>query len=209
MPSLDLPPDPEAERIHEAARGFRPYPAYPDDETGPTLQDPVPGYFAPPATAGQTVTPAAPPTVKELKQAWKQIKKGTPPDQALAGLGGLAGLSGVTGAAGVTVPAAAGPDAPYGRDRRTGEPLSDKYKLVGALLQLCLGPLGVGRFYLGYVGIGFLSMAVLTVAIVTTATAFLWLPWWILFVALGLWSIADFVLIISGHVRDADGRKLK
>ena len=43
--------------------------------------------------------------------------------------------------------------APYGRDPFTGQPLSDKQKLVAGLLQIFLGTLGVGRFYSGHTSI--------------------------------------------------------
>ena len=42
--------------------------------------------------------------------------------------------------------------APFGVDPLTGLPYSDKSKLVAGLLQIFLGGLGIGRFYLGNVG---------------------------------------------------------
>ncbi|PYE14255.1 TM2 domain-containing protein [Williamsia limnetica] len=45
------------------------------------------------------------------------------------------------------------PGAPFGRDPYTGEPLSDKSKVVAGLLQLFLGGFGAGRFYIGSNGI--------------------------------------------------------
>ena len=41
------------------------------------------------------------------------------------------------------------PGAPYGRDPKTGLPLSDKSKMTAGLLQLFFGCFGAGRFYLG------------------------------------------------------------
>ena len=48
------------------------------------------------------------------------------------------------------------PAAPYGRHPLTGEPLSDKSKIVAGLLQLIglFGLVGIGRIYLGYAGLG-------------------------------------------------------
>ncbi|MGX1271933.1 hypothetical protein RKD18_005127 [Streptomyces phaeoluteigriseus] len=48
----------------------------------------------------------------------------------------------------MTVPT---PEAPYGVDPM-GRPYSDKSKIVAGILQLFLGYLGIGRFYVGSVG---------------------------------------------------------
>jgi TM2 domain-containing membrane protein YozV len=79
--------------------------------------------------------------------------------------------------------------APYGRDPMTGEPLSDKSKLVAGLLQLFIGSLGIGRFYLGHNGIAIAQL--LTCG------------------GCGIWSLIDGILILIGHVRDAQGRPLR
>lgn len=81
------------------------------------------------------------------------------------------------------------PAAPYGRDPMTGEPLSDKSKLVAGLLQLFIGTLGIGRFYLGHNGIA--------VAQLLTCGG------------CGIWALIDGILILIGHVRDAQGRPLR
>jgi hypothetical protein len=81
------------------------------------------------------------------------------------------------------------PQAPYGRNPVTGEPLSDKQKLIAGLLQLFLGGFGVGRFYLGYTGIGIAQL--LTCG------------------GLGIWALIDAILIFVGKVPDAQGRPLR
>jgi len=81
------------------------------------------------------------------------------------------------------------PAAPYGRDPMTGEPLSDKSKLVAGLLQLFVGYLGIGRFYLGHNGIAIAQL--LTCG------------------GCGIWALIDGILILIGHVRDAQGRPLR
>ena len=83
----------------------------------------------------------------------------------------------------------ADPSAPYGRDPYTGVPLSDKQKIVAGLLQLFIGSLGIGRFYLGYTGIG--------VAQLLTCGG------------LGIWALIDAILILIGKVPDAQGRPLR
>jgi TM2 domain-containing membrane protein YozV len=72
--------------------------------------------------------------------------------------------------------------------------MSDKSKLVAGLLQLFLGGLGVGRFYLGYIGIGFAQLAI---SVVTLGIA----GW--------VWPLIDVILIFTNKVADAEGRKLR
>ena len=88
------------------------------------------------------------------------------------------------------------PAAPYGRHPLTGEPLSDKSKPIAGLLQLLglLGIVGIGRIYLGYTGLG---IAQLVVGLVTCG------------IGAVIWGIVDAVLILSGQVRDAQGRPLR
>ena len=88
------------------------------------------------------------------------------------------------------------PAAPYGRHPLTGEPLSDKSKVVAGLLQLLglLGVVGIGRIYLGYIGLG---IAQLLVGLVTCGTGAV------------VWGIVDAVLILTDKVRDPEGRPLR
>lgn len=88
------------------------------------------------------------------------------------------------------------PAAPYGRHPVTGEPYSDKSKLVAGLLQLLglFGIVGVGRMYLGQVGLG---IAQLVVGIVTC------------FIGAWIWGIIDAILILTDKVRDPQGRPLR
>jgi TM2 domain-containing membrane protein YozV len=74
-----------------------------------------------------------------------------------------------------------------------GQPLSDKSKLVAGLLQLFLGGLGIGRFYLGYTSIGVLQIVV---TVLTCGVG-------------SLWGLIDAILIISGNVPDVEGRTLR
>ncbi|MEU2258007.1 TM2 domain-containing protein [Nocardia xishanensis] len=82
----------------------------------------------------------------------------------------------------------ADPEAPYGRDA-FGVPLSDKQKMIAGILQLLVGTLGIGRFYLGYTTIGILQ-------IVTCGGC-------------GIWSLIDGIMILTGKVPDANGRPLR
>lgn len=86
--------------------------------------------------------------------------------------------------------------APYGRHPVTGEPLSDRSKLIAGLLQLLgvFGIVGVGRMYLGYVGLG---IAQLVVGLVTCG------------VGAVIWGLIDAILILTDRVRDPQGRPLR
>ena len=99
------------------------------------------------------------------------------------------------------------PAAPYGRHPFTGEPLSDKSKVVAGLLQLLglVGFLGIGRLYLGYVGLGFAQLLIglvggFIIGIFTCGVGFI-IP--------AVWGIVDAVLILTDKVRDPMGRPLR
>ncbi|MDP9183745.1 MAG: TM2 domain-containing protein [Actinomycetota bacterium] len=79
--------------------------------------------------------------------------------------------------------------APYGRDAY-GRPLSNKSKLVAGLLQIFIGPLGIGRFYTGHIGMG--------VAQLFTCGG------------LGVWALIDGILFLVKDDRtDAKGLLLR
>lgn len=88
------------------------------------------------------------------------------------------------------------PLAPYGRHPVTGAPLSDKSKLIAGLLQLIglFGLVGIGRIYLGRTGFGVLQLVVGLVTLGAGAA---------------IWGVIDAVLILTGHVTDAQGRPLR
>jgi TM2 domain-containing membrane protein YozV len=90
----------------------------------------------------------------------------------------------------------ADPVAPWGRHPMTGEPLSEKSKVVAGLLQLLglFGLVGIGRIYLGYTGLG---VAQLVVGLITCGLGAV------------IWGIVDAVLILTDRVRDPEGRPLR
>jgi len=95
------------------------------------------------------------------------------------------------------------PAAPYGRHPGTGEPLSDKSKVVAGLLQLLglVGVLGIGRIYLGYTTLGIIQLVGgLVFGLITCGVGFI-VP--------VIWGIVDAVLILTDKVRDSAGRPLR
>lgn len=88
------------------------------------------------------------------------------------------------------------PSAPFGRHPVTGEPLSDKSKVVAGLLQLVglFGFVGIGRIYLGQTGLG---VAQLLVGLATCG------------IVAVIWGLIDAVLILTDKVRDPFGRPLR
>jgi TM2 domain-containing membrane protein YozV len=95
------------------------------------------------------------------------------------------------------------PAAPYGRHPRTGEPLSDKSKVVAGLLQLLglVGVLGIGRIYLGFTTLGIIQLVGgLVFGLITCGIGF---------IVTAIWGIVDAVLILTDKVRDSAGRPLR
>lgn len=83
--------------------------------------------------------------------------------------------------------------APYGIDPVSGLPYSDKSKLVAGLLQVFLGSLGIGRFYLGDIGLG---VAQILVTFLTLGIG-------------ALWPLIDGIMLLAGSPRDRNGRPLR
>ena len=88
------------------------------------------------------------------------------------------------------------PSAPFGRHPMTGEPYSDKSKVVAGLLQLLglFGLVGIGRMYIGETGLGVLQ---LIVGLVTCG------------IGAVIWGIIDAILFLTDKVRDPQGRPLR
>jgi len=83
--------------------------------------------------------------------------------------------------------------APYGRDPYTGEPYSDKSKVTAGILEILLGAFGAGRFYLDQPGIAIAQIAVT----------------WLTCGIGGIWPLIDGILMLTGKVRDNNGRPLR
>ena len=83
------------------------------------------------------------------------------------------------------------PHAPFGVDPMTGLPFSDKDKMTAGLLQFFL--VGAGRIYIGHTGIG---IAQILVTIFTCGVGV-------------FWPLIDGIMMLTGSVRDAQGRPLR
>ncbi len=71
----------------------------------------------------------------------------------------------------------------------TAEQISDKGFVPAILLCFFLGVLGVHRFWVGKYLTGILMLLTLG--------------------GLGIWSLIDFIIIVTGNFTDAQGRKIK
>jgi TM2 domain-containing membrane protein YozV len=87
-----------------------------------------------------------------------------------------------------------GSGASYGIDPKTGLPFSHRSKVVAGVLQICLGGLGIGRFYTGHVGI---AIAQIAVTFFTCGLGAIW-P-----------LIDDILMLVGDSPRDVDGRPLR
>ena len=66
---------------------------------------------------------------------------------------------------------------------------SEKGFVPAILLCFFLGPLGVHRFYVGKIGTGILHLLTLG--------------------ALGIWTLVDFIVIVTGNFKDKQGLPIK
>lgn len=100
------------------------------------------------------------------------------------------------------------PEAPFGRDPLTGEPLSDKSKTLAGLLQILIGFFGicgVGRLYIGSMGIGLTQLLLVLFGYV----AMLILIGFIIVPIVWIWAFIDGIMMLTGSVRDSNGRPLR
>lgn len=87
----------------------------------------------------------------------------------------------------------------------TTSAVSDKSKIVAALLCFFLGWLGMHRIYLGHVGTGVFLIALNVIGFLTTA----FLIGFLFITVAALWIFIDFFRILFGGLKDKDGRTLK
>ena len=80
--------------------------------------------------------------------------------------------------------------------------VSPKSKISAALLAFFLGQLGIHRFYTGQIGTG---IVILILTIVGYATSWVFGLGFLFLVAVGIWVLIDFIMILMGKFKDKDG----
>lgn len=85
--------------------------------------------------------------------------------------------------------------------------LSDKSKTTTALLAFFFGGLGAHRFYVGKMNSGIILLVIWLTGL--ALNLFFLIGLFIVWIPLWIWSMIDFVRILTGNFNDAEGRKLK
>ncbi|WP_433058556.1 hypothetical protein [Dactylosporangium sp. CS-033363] len=100
-------------------------------------------------------------------------------------------------------------------DPLTGQPYSDKSKMVAGLLQLLPGLIfalgGIGRIYAGNIALG-VTQLVLSIVVGWTSLvcgAFLLFVPWLITAGLWLWFVIDGIMMLAGRPVDGQGRPLR
>lgn len=93
-----------------------------------------------------------------------------------------------------SVPGVTAGPPPLSRAMVDGEPVSDRLVLPAFLLAFFVGVFGVHRFYVGKTGSG-VAMLVLTITVIGSLVTV-------------VWATIDWILIVCGVFRDAEGRRL-
>ncbi len=74
-------------------------------------------------------------------------------------------------------------------EKNTTSNTSDKNFIILLLLSIFIGGLGIDRFYLGKIGTGVLKLITLG--------------------GFGVWWLVDLIIIVSGNMKDAEGRVVR
>ncbi len=110
---------------------------------------------------------------------------------------------------------------------QAAQDLSPKSLLATSLLAWFLGGFGAHRFYAGKIGTAVLMLVGTVLAYAVIIGAFVGMlaagsdeSWWIAFVtgmvlgwllgfAVGIWSLVDFIITLTGNFRDGQGKLIK
>jgi len=101
--------------------------------------------------------------------------------------------------------------AGIGRPFPSASPLGDvspKSRAIAALLCFFLGGFGAHRFYVGNSGTAAVMLILWILGIVFVLTILGAIVGVILFVAVGIWGLVDFIVILTGNFGDSMGRKV-
>jgi TM2 domain-containing membrane protein YozV len=83
--------------------------------------------------------------------------------------------------------------------------ISSKSRLAATLLAWFLGVFGAHRFYVGRTGTA-VVMLLLGIAGVATAWIIVGAP---LLIAVGIWAFVDFIMAVTGRMRDNEGKLIQ
>jgi TM2 domain-containing membrane protein YozV len=83
--------------------------------------------------------------------------------------------------------------------------VSDKSAIAAGLLQLFVGTFGVGRFYIGDMTIGAIQLAIGILGSLLLLFCGIGI---VLLIPLWIWNVIDAIMMFTGSVKDAQGRKL-
>ena len=96
-------------------------------------------------------------------------------------------------------PSAANPLVGYPRNDMGAYYGPPKSKVAAALLAFFLGSLGIHRFYLGHTSTGIAMLATFLIGLVLCGVPS---------IIVGIWAFVDFILILTGGLREVNGRAL-
>ena len=100
------------------------------------------------------------------------------------------------------------------------EDISPKSRLTTALLAVFLGVFGIHRFYLEKTGtaFGMLALGIAGFSILGTVFSVRFysmnleaplISAIVIFIAVGIWSLVDFIITVSGNMKDREGKPVK
>ena len=84
--------------------------------------------------------------------------------------------------------------------------ISSKLRLAATLLAGFLGTIGAHRFYIGKIGT---AVVMLLLGIVGWATIWIFGFGLVLLVAVGIWAFVDFIMAVTGRMRDNEGKLIQ
>ena len=84
--------------------------------------------------------------------------------------------------------------------------ISPKSRLAATLLAWFLGTLGIHRFYVGLIGTG---VVMLILTIIGYATFWFFGVGFAFLAATGIWAFVDFLIAVTGNMKDSEGRLIK
>jgi TM2 domain-containing membrane protein YozV len=98
--------------------------------------------------------------------------------------------------------AGSGPEAA----KESAGDISTKSRLAATLFAWFLGIFGAHRFYVGKTGT---AVTMLVLGIVGFATVWIFFLGTILLIAVGIWAFVDFIIAVTGNMRDREGKLIQ